>query len=71
MEGKEKKYKRMSVLELKAFKGLEEISEEKAGEIIESLEQFAIIMFNLYQKLKSDEQNGGITIAEFCKRQNH
>lgn len=48
----EKKKKRLSIGELKAFKGLENLSDEQASEAIDALESLSILFFELYKKHK-------------------
>lgn len=49
-------YKRMSVEELRSFKGCEDYTYEEATEIIYTLEQMTIVLFKLYQKNKKLEE---------------
>lgn len=54
---KRKGYKRLSIEELKSFKGCENYTNEEAEEIIETLEQMTIVLFKLYQKNKKIENH--------------
>jgi hypothetical protein len=55
--GKRKGYKRLSIEELRSFKGCENYTDEEAVEIIDTLEQMTIVLFKLYQKNKKIEDN--------------
>jgi hypothetical protein len=55
--GKRKDYKRLSIEELRSFKGCENYTDEEAVEIIDTLEQMTIVLFKLYQKNKKIEDN--------------
>ena len=44
------KWKRLTVERVKKEKGLENLTDEEAHEVIDALEQYSIIMFNLSQK---------------------
>lgn len=55
--GKRKGYKRLSIEELRSFKGCENYTDEEAIEIIDTLEQMTIVLFKLYQKNKKIEDN--------------
>jgi hypothetical protein len=55
--GKRKGYKRLSIEELRSFKGCENYTNEEAEEIIDTLEQMTIVLFKLYQKNKKIENN--------------
>jgi hypothetical protein len=57
MSGKtkqEKEYKRLSIEELRNCNGCENYTDEEAEEVIESLEQFSHIMYNLYLEIKKN-----------------
>lgn len=49
-KGNTKKQKRLTVEELKQFKGLEELSEAEANVAIDTLEKYALIMYEMYKK---------------------
>lgn len=49
-KGNTKKQKRLTVEELKQFKGLEELSEAEANAAIDALEKYALIMYEMYKK---------------------
>jgi hypothetical protein len=53
----EKEYKRLSIEELRSYEGCENYTDEEADEVIDSLEQFAIIMYNLYMETKKDKDH--------------
>lgn len=50
-----KEYKRMTVEKLRSFKGLENLSDEEAKAIIEQLEKFSVIAYELFLKHKSEQ----------------
>ena len=52
-------YKRLTVSQLKNYKGCEHYTDEEAEEIIETLEQLTIVLFKLYQKNKKIENHEG------------
>jgi len=54
---KRKGYKRLSIEELRSFKGCENYTDEEAEEVIDTLEQMTIVLFKLYQKNKKIENN--------------
>lgn len=54
---KKKGYKRLSIEELRSFKGCEHYTDEEAEEIIDTLEQMTVVLFKLYQKNKKIEDN--------------
>ncbi len=47
---KSREYKRLTIERVKKEKGLENLSDEEAREVIDTLEQYAIIMYNLFNK---------------------
>lgn len=55
--GKRRDYKRLTIDELKSFKGCENYTNEEAEEIIETLEQLTIVLFKLYKKQNNHEQS--------------
>lgn len=67
--GKRKGYKRLSIEELRGFKGCENYTDEEAVEIIDTLEQMTIVLFKLYQKNKKieDNENNLKTLKQFAK----
>lgn len=52
MSSNKKEHKRLSINELKKFKGLEYLSDEQAEESIKSLESISILIFEMYKKNK-------------------
>ena len=48
-----KKQKRLTVSELRNFKGLDHLSEDEAENAISTLEKFSILMFEMYKKEKA------------------
>lgn len=65
---KPKKHKRLTVEQLRSFKGLEKLTEEEALEAIEALEKLSVIMFELYQQHKAKEHEQQNTSSEICER---
>lgn len=65
---KPKKHKRLTIEELRSFKGLENLSDEEALEAIEALEKLSVIMFELYQQHKAKQNEQQITSSEICER---
>lgn len=54
MEGNStKKQKRLTVSELRNFKGLTNLSDEDAESAISTLEKFSLLMFEMYKKDKA------------------
>jgi hypothetical protein len=50
----EKKKKRLTISELKGFKGYENATNEEAEYVISSLEKISILFFELFQHKKDD-----------------
>ncbi len=50
---KKGKQKRLSIAELKSFKGFDDYTDQQAEEAIATLEKFSILLFELYQKRKA------------------
>ena len=48
-----KKQKRLTVSELRNFKGLNHLSEDEAESAISTLEKFSLLMFDMYKKEKA------------------
>ncbi len=48
-----KKQKRLTVSELRNFKGLDHLSEDEAESAISTLEKFSLLMFEMYKKEKA------------------
>jgi hypothetical protein len=48
-----KKQKRLTVSELRNFKGLSHLSDEEAENAIATLEKFSLLMFEMYKKEKA------------------
>ena len=48
-----KKQKRLTVSELRNFKGLNHLSEDEAESAISTLEKFSLLMFEAYKKEKA------------------
>lgn len=48
-----KKQKRLTVSELRNFKGLDHLSENEAESAISTLEKFSLLMFEMYKKEKA------------------
>jgi hypothetical protein len=58
MEGNSaKKQKRLTVSELRNFKGLTNLSDEDAESAISTLEKFSLLMFEMYKKDKALKEN--------------
>ena len=47
-----KKKKRLTIAELRNFKGYENTTQEEAENVIDSLEKFSLLVISLYQKKK-------------------
>lgn len=57
MEGNSaKKQKRLTVSELRNFKGLSNLSDEDAESAISTLEKFSLLMFEMYKKDKAQKE---------------
>ena len=58
--------KRLTNEELRSFTGMENLSDEKAEEVITTLERLSVLFFNLYQqkKEKQEELNNQIERIE-------
>ena len=52
-----KKHKRLTVSELRNFKGLDHLSEDEAENAISTLEKFSLLMFEMYKKDKALKEN--------------
>lgn len=52
-----KKQKRLTVSELRNFKGLDHLSEDEAENAISTLEKFSLLMFEMYKKEKALKEN--------------
>ncbi len=50
----EKKKKRLTIAELRTFKGYENVTDEEAEFAIASLEKISIVFFELFQKKKKE-----------------
>jgi hypothetical protein len=50
----EKKKKRLSIAELKGFKGYDKVSDEEAEYVISSLEKISILFLELFQTKKDE-----------------
>ncbi len=61
---KSQEYRRLTIERVKSEKGLEHLTDEEALDVIDALEQYAIIMYNLFKR-QNDEQQ--ITSSEICK----
>lgn len=48
-----KKQKRLSIAELRNFKGLSGLSDDEAESAISTIESFALLMFEMYKKDKA------------------
>ena len=61
-----KKKKKLTIAQLKSFKGYENVSEDEAEDTIATLEKLSSIFFELYLKKKkeSEMQNNSGTIIE-------
>ncbi len=51
-----KKYKRLTIDELRSCKGFENVSDEEANNIVEALEKLSILFYELYHKQKALKQ---------------
>ena len=56
-EKKEKVHKRLTIAELRNFKGFENYSDEEAEKTIDTLEKLSILFYELYMKKKQTEKN--------------
>ena len=54
---KKKKKKRLTIAELKGFKGYDNVSEEEAEYVISSLEKISILFLELFQNKKQEMEN--------------
>lgn len=52
---KKEEYRRLTIERVKKEKGLENLTDEEAMEVIDTLEQFSIIMFNLFKKTNNEQ----------------
>ena len=52
-----KKFKRLTIEELKTFKGFENYTDEQAEQTIETLVNLSLIFFDLFQKHLEQEEN--------------
>jgi hypothetical protein len=48
--------KRLTNEELRSFTGMENLSDEKAEEVITTLERLSVLFFNLYQQKKEKQE---------------
>ncbi len=53
----EKSHKRLTITELKNYKGFENYSDEQAEETITTLEQLSVLFYQLYMKQKQPEKS--------------
>ena len=74
MEGNStKKQKRLTVSELRNFKGLTNLSDEDAESTISTLEKFSLLMFEMYKKdkaLKEKLKKKENTLEELTEEEN-
>jgi hypothetical protein len=74
MEGNSaKKQKRLTVSELRNFKGLTNLSDEDAESAISTLEKFSLLMFEMYKKdkaLKEKLKKKETTLEELTEEEN-
>ena len=61
---KSQEYRRLTIERVRSEKGLEHLTDEEALDVIDTLEQYAIVMYNLFKR-QNDEQQ--ITSSEICK----
>jgi uncharacterized protein YfbU (UPF0304 family) len=61
---KNQQYRRLTIERVRREKGLEHLTDEEALDVIDTLEQYAIIMYNLFKR-QNDEQQ--ITSSKICK----
>jgi hypothetical protein len=47
---KNQQYKRLTIERVRQEKGLEHLTDEEATNVVDTLEQYAIIMYNLFKK---------------------
>ena len=52
-----KKYKKLSIDELKNFKGFESFTEEEAEQAIKTLESLSVLFYELFMKEKYENAN--------------
>jgi hypothetical protein len=68
-----KKQKRLTVSELRNFKGLTNLSDEDAESAISTLEKFSLLMFEMYKKdkaLKEKLKKKETTLEELTEEEN-
>lgn len=53
---KDKEHKKLSISELRKYKGLEQLSEEEAENAINTLEKYALMMYELFKKEQAEKQ---------------
>lgn len=53
----EKKHKRLTIAELRNFKGFEAYSDEQAEETIKTLEKLSILFYKLHMKQRQVDEN--------------
>ncbi|MBI2270283.1 MAG: hypothetical protein HYU69_07990 [Bacteroidetes bacterium] len=53
LNGEKKKVSRLTIEELRSYKGFEHFSDSEASEYIDTMETFCIIAYELYKKEKS------------------
>ena len=60
-----KKFKRLTIEELKTFKGFENYSDEQAEQTIQTLVNLSLIFFDLFQKeIKQEENEASKTVIK-------
>lgn len=52
-----KKYKKLSINELRSFKGFENFTEEEAENAIKTLESLSVLFYELFMKEKYENEN--------------
>jgi hypothetical protein len=55
LKPQKQEYRRLTIERVKKEKGLENLTDEEAMEVIDTLEQFSIIMFNLFKKTNNEQ----------------
>ncbi len=57
MDKKTKKHKRLTIAELRQFKGFDSISDEEAENTIGTLEKLSVLFYSLYKKQQVIKEN--------------
>jgi len=57
MDKKTKKHKRLTIAELRKFRGFDSISDEEAENTISTLEKLSVLFYSLYKKQQVIKEN--------------